>query len=176
MVNTPFTNRKPCKPRFSTVVYTFRGLDAAAMEDAIAEVVVNACVAFARLVELGKTEFAFASVLARYGVAQFRNGRSVGNRLNIHDVLSKYAQQKKGIRVKRLDHYNEEEGQWVEAVVQDTRSSPVPDIVSFRLDFAEWLSWRALVTCFKSTCAISWARMNCNSASDLMKSNSPLFT
>ena len=117
----------------------FRGLDAAAMEDAIAEVVVNACVAFARLVELGKTELAFASVLARYGVAQFHYGRSVGNRLNIHDVLSKYAQQKKGIKVKRLDHYNEEEGQWVEAVVQDTRSSPVPDIVSFRLDFAEWL-------------------------------------
>ena len=73
----------------------FRGLDAAAMEDAIAEVVVNACVASARLVELGKTEFAFASVLAQYGVAQFRDGRSVGNRLNIHDVLSKYAQQKK---------------------------------------------------------------------------------
>ena len=46
---------------------------------------------------------------------------------------------KEGHQSQGLDHYNEEEGQWVEAVVQDTRSSPVPDIVSFRLDFAEWL-------------------------------------
>jgi hypothetical protein len=117
----------------------FRNLNPEARQDAVQEVVANAFVAFARLAELGKTELAFASVLARYGVAQFRDGRRVGNRLRIGDVLSSHAQRQKNIRMERLDKFDQEENAWQEAVVVDTRSAPVPDIVSFRLDFAEWL-------------------------------------
>jgi hypothetical protein len=36
--------------------------------------------------------------------------------------------------------WDEEENQWREAVVEDTRSAPVPDVVSFRVDFADWLA------------------------------------
>ena len=41
--------------------------------------------------------------------------------------------------VERLDKFNEEEDCWKEAVVQDTRSLPVPEVVAFRVDFKDWL-------------------------------------
>lgn len=118
----------------------FRHLRSEARHDAVQEVLANATVAYARLAALGKTSVAYPSVLARFGIAQFRSGRRVGNRLNIRETLSGYAQQKKGFRVERLDKYDEDEGEWREAVVQDTRTLPVPETVAFRIDFADWLA------------------------------------
>jgi hypothetical protein len=66
----------------------FRHLGAEQCEDAVEEVIANAAVAFARLAALGKTDLAYPTVLARYGIAQVRDGRRVG------DVLSPYAQRK----------------------------------------------------------------------------------
>jgi hypothetical protein len=117
----------------------FRYLSPEAREEAIQEVICNACTAVARLAELGKLDLAFPSVLARYGFAQFRDGRKVGCKLNVRDVLSRHCQQRKNLTVERLDRFDDEEGCWKEAVVQDTRSAPVPDIVAFRLDFPAWL-------------------------------------
>ena len=96
-------------------------------------------VAYVRLYERGKTEVAFASVLARYAIAQIRDGRRVGKRLNILDVSSEYAQARKQIVLERLDHYDRNEEGWVEAVVED-HHTPVADQVAFRLDFPHWLS------------------------------------
>ena len=79
-------------------------------------------------------------MLARYGVAQVRDGRRVGAKLNIRDPLSRYCQKRKGVVVERLDVFDEEENAWAEAVVVDTRSAPVPDIVAFRCDFPAWLN------------------------------------
>jgi len=56
----------------------FRHLRPEAREDAIAECVANALVAFARLVQLGKVDLAYPTVLARYAVAQVNDGRKVG--------------------------------------------------------------------------------------------------
>ena len=67
--------------------------------DALQEVAANATVAYARLAELGKTDLAYPTVLANYAVAQYRDGRRVGNRLNISDITSSYAQKRKGIIV-----------------------------------------------------------------------------
>lgn len=47
----------------------------------------NACCAVARLAELGKLDLAYPTVLARYGVAKVIDGRRVGNKLNVRDVL-----------------------------------------------------------------------------------------
>jgi hypothetical protein len=102
-------------------------------------VVASSFVAYARLVELDKEAIAYPSVLARLGCAQYRAHRRVGGRLNIGDVLGRYCQAKKHVIVERLDHFDDEENAWQEAVVQDTRSTPVPDIVAFRCDFAAWL-------------------------------------
>ena len=116
----------------------FRHLKAEAREEAIQDVTANALVAFVRLVELGKADVAFPTVLARYGVSQFRSGRRVGTRLNVRDISSGYCQRRKGIFVQRLDRYYVKDGEWREIVVEDKKSTPA-DIAATRIDFAAWL-------------------------------------
>ena len=108
-------------------------------DDAIQEVVASACVAFARLVERGLTNKAFATVLARYAIAQVRAGRRVGTPLNCRDVLSEYARRKNHFDVERLDRFDATTASWTEAVVED-HHTPVFDQVAFRIDFPEWLA------------------------------------
>ena len=62
-------------------------------------------------------------MLASYAIKQVKDGRRVGNRLNVREVLSKYAQQHKGFVVVRLDKFDEEEGQWQEVLIED-KSAP----------------------------------------------------
>ena len=118
----------------------FRQLDREAQEEAVQEAVCNACRAAARLAESGKLDLAYPSVLAHFAVSQVKDGRKVGCSLNINDVLSPYCQQRKNVTVESIDHFDDEENGWREAVIVDTRSSPVPEIVAFRCDFAAWLA------------------------------------
>lgn len=118
----------------------FRHLTPEAKQEAVQDVVCNACCAVARLAELGKLALAYASVLAMFAVRQVKDGRKVGCRLNVRDVASPYCQMKKGVKVSSIDHFDDEENGWKQAVVIDTRSSPVPEIVAFRCDFADWLA------------------------------------
>ena len=66
----------------------FAYLKPEARAEAVQEVVANACQAYARLVELGKTDIAYAAALAAYGKKQARDGRKVGGHLNCLDVSS----------------------------------------------------------------------------------------
>jgi hypothetical protein len=100
--------------------------------------IANSFVAFTRLAELNKLDLAYPGVLARYAVAQMQAGRRVGNRLNIRDVASPYAQKMKGIRLERLDGYDPVDQQWQEVLVEDRRAGPF-DIVRIKLDFTAWL-------------------------------------
>jgi hypothetical protein len=119
--------------------FAFRHLRGEARQDAVQEVIANSLVAFIALARRGKLELVYPTVLAKYAVAQINEGRRVGNRLSIRDVLSRYCQVNKHVTVERLDQFDEKDNEWKEAVVQDTRSAPVPDIVAFRCDFADWL-------------------------------------
>ena len=67
------------------VAPAFHKLRPEAKAEAVQEAVANACVAYVRLVERGKESLAFATVLARYAVAQVRTGRQVGGRLRNRD-------------------------------------------------------------------------------------------
>jgi hypothetical protein len=116
----------------------FRDLQGDNRDDAIQEVIANTCVAFARLVKQGRTEKAFPTVLARYAIAQVREGRQVGSSWNVRDVLSRRAQHQKRFTVERLDRW-EWDDRWSEAILEDPRT-PVFDQVWFRIDFPEWLS------------------------------------
>jgi hypothetical protein len=133
----PFLSMIPKIRRYAR--RAFVGLDPEACEDAVEEVVANAAVAFARLVQLDKAEIGYPTALARYGVAQFHDGRRVGNRRRIGEVLSSYAQRRKGFAVERLDRFDRDEGEWKEAIVEDRRT-PVPDQAAFRIDFPAWLA------------------------------------
>ena len=116
----------------------FRHLAPEAKAEAIQEAVCNACVAFARLVELNKTDLAYSTVLGRYAVAQVRDGRKVGCKLNVRDVLSPYCQQRKNVIVEHLDKFDEIEGCWLETIVEDRHAGPA-ETARVRMDFGDWL-------------------------------------
>jgi hypothetical protein len=116
----------------------FRHLNPEARTEAVAECLANALVAYVRLVELDKVSLAYPTVLARYAVAQVRDGRRVGGKLNIRDVLSAYCQRQKKVVVERLDRFDEEENQWREVLVEDKNAGPA-DTAAIRMDFTAWL-------------------------------------
>ena len=116
----------------------FRDRDSESRDECVQAVICNACAATARLAQLDKLDLAYPSVLARFGVAQVNDGRMTGGHLNCKDISSPYCQQRKKIRVERLDRFDEEENQWQEAVVEDPHT-PVFDQVQFRCDFPAWL-------------------------------------
>jgi hypothetical protein len=118
--------------------WALRKLPPEAQEDAIQEVLVRVMVTYRRLVQAEKVAQAYPSVLTRYALLQLRQGRQVGQRLNVRDVLSRYAQLRKGFVVERLDHYDQEHDAWKEAVVEDHRTPP-PEQAAFRVDFPGWL-------------------------------------
>ena len=120
------------------VHFALRGLSGEAAEDAMQEILAYAMVAYKRLWELGKAQLIYPSVLARYGAAQYRAGRRVGNEWHRNEVLAKSAQRRHGFIVERLDEQDKDTGQWKEAVVEDHRT-PVPDQAAFRIDFPTWL-------------------------------------
>jgi hypothetical protein len=117
---------------------SFRKIRPELRDDLVEEVVANAFVAYARLVERGQVDRALPSPLARFAIAQVRAGRRVGNRLRIRDVMSGYAQFKKEFFVERLDSFDDEEDCWQEILVEDKRATPA-EVAACRIDFAEWL-------------------------------------
>ncbi len=117
---------------------SFRHLKPEAREELVQEVVCNALKAYVRLVQLNKVDLAYPSVLARYGVAQVKDGRKVGSKLNVHDVSSQYAQQQKGFHVERLDQYDTSEDAWLEVFIEDKNSGPAA-VAMMKMDFTAWL-------------------------------------
>jgi hypothetical protein len=135
--HAPFLEMLPAIRKYAE--NAFYWLEPEARDDAVGEVIAGATVAYARLVELGKAELGYPSVLARFGVAQVRDGRRVGNRMRSGDVLSPYARRRKQFVVQHLDRFDKRRDEWRELLVEDT-CTPVPDQVAFRIDFPDWLS------------------------------------
>ena len=117
---------------------SFRHLHAEARAEAVQNAVCCACAAVARLAELNKLDLCYPSVLARYAVAQTRDGRMLGRPLNCKDISSTYCQRQKNVRMERLDKYDEEENAWQEIILEDRHVGPA-DVVRVRLDFSDWL-------------------------------------
>jgi hypothetical protein len=118
---------------------SFRHLPPERRDDCVEEAICNCCCAVARLAELNKLDLAYAGPLARYGVAQVRDGRKVGCKLNVRDVLSKYCQKRKGVVVERLDKFDETEECWQEVLIPDHTCTPA-ELAASRIDFPAWLS------------------------------------
>jgi len=119
--------------------FAFRHLKPEARGEAVQEVVCNALKAFVRLVQLKKTDIAYPTALASYGVRQARDGRKVGGHLNINDVLSKYCQENRDVAVERLDHFDSSEDAWQEVLVEDRHAGPA-ETARVRLDFESWMA------------------------------------
>lgn len=121
------------------VRFAFRRLELERREEAVQEALANAMVAYVRLVELGKTDVAYASPLASYAVKQVYDGRQVGSALNACDVLSPYAQRKQGFTVSRLQQAAQRENTWQEILVEDPTCTPA-ELAASRIDFNAWLN------------------------------------
>ncbi len=119
-------------------LFSFRNLPQEARAELVQETIANCYVACCRLAQRRKLSVARPSPLVRYAVSQIHSGRRVGGRLNSHDVLSEYAQRRKGFHVQRLDQHDEH-GQWRAALIGD-HHTPVDDQAAFRIDFPVWLS------------------------------------
>ena len=52
--------------------------------------------------------------------------------------FSKYAQRHKGFHVERIDHYEPQEQEWTQTVIEDRTAGPA-DIARTRIDFSDWL-------------------------------------
>ena len=117
--------------------FAFRNEKAEHRQDLTAEVIANCWAAFVRLVERGLIDVVYPTPLAGYAIKQVRDGRRVGAKLNVRDVSSEYAQRLKRFTVERLDRYDEEEGQWQEAVIEDRHAGPA-ETAAARIDIADW--------------------------------------
>ena len=122
----------------SVAHFAFRRGRSDQRQELIAEVIANSFVAFVRLVERDKSDLAYPSALASYGIKQVLSGRRVGNRLNIKDASSPYCQQRKGVRMQQMQRFDPMQGAWREIVVEDGRATPA-EVAATRIDFADWL-------------------------------------
>jgi hypothetical protein len=118
--------------------FSFRGFTAESREEAIAEALASAAIAFKRLHEQGRADIAYPTVLADFAARHYRAGRRVGGRLNVNDISSPHAQRFHRIQVKSIDQ-RDRDGAWKEILVEDRRSTPAATAIA-RIDFADWLS------------------------------------
>lgn len=134
--HTTFLRMLPSIRRHAEV--RFRHINKTDREDAVQEVIARALLEYLRLIERGKESVAFAGPLARYAVAQVRQGRRVGGQLNVRDVSSEYCRVRKGVTLESLDRCEDATGRWQEVVVEDRHSTPA-EIAAVRIDVGQWL-------------------------------------
>jgi hypothetical protein len=132
---------------------TFRDLNPADREEAIAEAVAAAFVSYLAVKARGKDPLRdFPTVMATFAVLYVKNNRHVGTRSNSKDVLSRTARRRHGFRVEGLpssprtgfdELYSEANGQQrqdaYEERLHDNTQTPVPDQVCFRVDWPAFL-------------------------------------
>ena len=99
--------------------FAFRCLPSEQREEQVQEAVANAYVAFARLVDRGRAETAFATPLANYAIRRVLAARLVGSGLSADDVLSRAAHLGSGVVVESLDTFDDEQGVWRAALAED---------------------------------------------------------
>jgi len=117
----------------------FRDTSEELREDLIEEAIANCLVAYVRLVERGKEDLAYPTVLAMFAIKQIKDGRRVGKRINSRDLYDQHAQIKGAYQLRHLGSPGDFRGGWKEHLI-DNRRTPVPDQVAFRIDFPAWLN------------------------------------
>jgi hypothetical protein len=115
----------------------FSRLDRDKREEAIQCATVFCLLSYMRLHSRGRTHLVTASTLAWYAVKQTKSGRPAVGRMNSKDVLSSYAQWRRGIKVESSHAGTVQQG-WIDELVEDKRA-PVLEQVAVKLDAAAWI-------------------------------------
>ena len=117
--------------------FAFRRLPPEHKAESVQEAVAIAYIAFVQLVERGKTSAAFATPLANYAIRRVLAARLAGSGLIAGDVLSRAARFSSGIVVESLDTFDEAQGDWRGALIEDRHAGPA-EIAAARIDLAAW--------------------------------------
>jgi DNA-directed RNA polymerase specialized sigma24 family protein len=112
-------------------------------DDAVAEAVALAWRWFVRLVQQGKHPEEFVSAIAAFAARAVKGGRRLCGQENAKDVLSRQTQARRGFLVSRFPEFSTLTGNALEEALHDNATTPVPDQVSFRMDFPAWLATRS---------------------------------
>jgi hypothetical protein len=107
-------------------------------DEAIAEMVALAWRSFVNCARNGKDATTFPMALARFAAQGVHNGRRLCGQEKIKDVLSPRAQQAHNFTVVSLPEGSSLNGNVFDEALIDNTQTPVPDQVSFRLDFPAW--------------------------------------
>lgn len=118
--------------------FAFRHFDPEARDEAVQQVLVSTFLAFGRLVEQSRSHLASPSALARFAIAQVRVGRCMDVRLNSNEVLSRYAQRRRGFRVQQLAQSGSHEPSR-KLLIEDRGANPA-ELALTRVDFEDWLT------------------------------------
>lgn len=116
----------------------FQHLNPSDREEAAAEAVAHAWVAFLRLWARGKDPSRFPTALARFSALATRNGRRVGGRMASRDVMSA-ARRKVGVAVEPYRDAGSDGGLVTAELLPPATRSRVPDVAALRVDFPAWL-------------------------------------
>lgn len=111
-------------------------------EDAIAEMVALCWRWFLRLKQRGQDPAQFPSALASFAARAVRSGRRLAGMDRPKDLLSPLAQLRHGFSVCSIPAGSTLMGNLIDQALQDNRRSPIPEQVSFRLDFPAWVRTR----------------------------------
>jgi hypothetical protein len=119
--------------------HVFRHLDPDRREEAKQNAIVFCLLSYMGLHRRGRAHFATASTLVWYAKLQVKCGRPAGGRMNAKDLLSEYAQRRRGFKVAQLHAYDPSTGDLIDSLVEDMRA-PIPDVVAVRLDSRAWFA------------------------------------
>lgn len=112
----------------------FQRFDSERRNDLVHEVIATAYVAFARLVEQGKQDIAYATPLANFAIRRVLDGRRAGSSMRRNDVMFDARGESDIKLIRRSDRYDE----WHEALVEDHHAGPA-ETAAARIDLAGWL-------------------------------------
>jgi hypothetical protein len=110
--------------------------------EAVAEMVALAWKWYVRLLERGKDPLPLAPALAVFAALAVKSGRRLVGQTPAQEALSPWAQARHGFAVRGLPRAATLAGWPCAEALRDNTRTPVPDQVSFRLDFPAWLASR----------------------------------
>jgi len=94
---------------------------------------------FVRLHRQGKDPAQFVGALAAYAAKPVRSGRRLCGQEHPKDVMSPFAQHRRGFSVGRLPDFETLSENPLRTALADNTRTPVDQQVCFRLDFPAWL-------------------------------------
>jgi DNA-directed RNA polymerase specialized sigma24 family protein len=112
-------------------------------DDAVAEAVALAWKWFVRLVRQGKRPEEFVSAIAAFAARAVKGGRRLCGQEKANDVYSRQTQTRRDFLISRFPEFSTLTGNALEEALHDNATTPIPDQVSFRMDFPAWLATRS---------------------------------